>query len=190
MSLIEQLQQQIGPEAIQGLSQQLGTDKDTTQSAVTQALPMIMGVLANRTGTRDGASSIMSMIDQEGDGILDDIVGFLSRSDNGSGPSILNNLLGEKRGKVEEGVSQMTNLDTNTSSRLLENLAPIVMGLLSKQKNQQGLNISAIAGLLGQEAKQADAGGAIGMLNNLLDQDGDGSMLDDAMDFLGGLGKR
>ncbi len=190
MSLIDQLKDQISGEALSGLSQQLGTDEQTTQSAISQALPMLMGVLAKQTGTRDGASGLMSMIDQEGDGIMDDLVGFLSSTNNGSGPNILNSLLGGKRQKVEEGVSQMTNLDSGKSSQLLENLAPIVMGFLSKQKNQQGLNMSAIAGLLGQEARQADAGGAIGMLNNLLDQDGDGSMLDDALGFLGRFGKK
>jgi len=117
MSLIDQLKDQISGEALSGLSQQLGTDEQTTQSAISQALPMLMGVLAKQTGTRDGASGLMSMIDQEGDGIMDDLVGFLSKTDNGSGPSILNSLLGNKRQKVEEGVSQMTNLDAGKSSQ-------------------------------------------------------------------------
>jgi len=193
MALIDQIQNQINDQALTGLSQQLGTDKKQTQNAITQALPMLIGALAKQTGNKDGSLNLINMLDMDGDGsVLDDIVGFFSSTDNGAGPNILNTLLGNKRPQVEKGVSQLTDLNENKASLLLENLAPIVINYLGRQKQQQGLDASSIAGMLGQEVQQArsgDTSSAIGMITNLLDQDGDGSMLDDAMGFLGSLKK-
>lgn len=190
MSLIDQLFQQIGGQEISNLSQNLGTNEQATQGAIQKALPMIIGALSKQTGTREGAFNVASLLDADGDGnIMDDLAGFFNQSDNGAGPNILDSLFGGKKTGVANGLSQMTELEPNQANNLLENLAPVVMGMLSKQKSSQGLNVSALAGLLGNEAqkvKQADQGAdAMGFLNNFLDSDGDGSSMDDIAGMIG-----
>jgi len=68
-----------------------------------------------------------------------------------------------------------------------------VMGALGRQKQQQGLDLSGLTGLLGQEndAVGRKAPEAMGLVGSLLDTDGDGQIADDVMDIggklLGGL---
>ena len=77
----------------------------------------------------------------------------------------------------------------NKAGGLLENLAPLVMGYLGRQRQSQGLDAAGIAGMLlgaKTQAKQ-QSGGAMDLLGSILDRDGDGSMLDDIGGMLGGL---
>ena len=191
MSLIQQLTEQLGGQALQGLSQNLGLDEGTTGKAITAALPMIIGALARNSSSQEGAQSLDNALAKDHDGsILDNLSGFLSQTDNGPGAGILRHLFGEKRSTVEQGVSQVAGLDSNISGQLLENLAPVVMGFLGKQKQSQGLDASMIAGLLGNESnnisQSSNTGSmAMNMLNGLLDSDNDGSAMDDVLGMIG-----
>lgn len=188
MSLLESLTSQIAGSALEGLTRQLGADQGTTMSAISAALPMIVGAMAKNASSQDGAASLANALEKDHDGgILDNLTDFLGSSDNGPGGAILGHVFGNKRTGVEAGLSQMTGLNTGQAGNLLENLAPIVMGQLARQKKSNGLGIEDLAGLLAGETQQAKAtsGGAMDMLSSLLDQDGDGSMLDDIGGMLG-----
>lgn len=188
MSLLESLASQISGPALEGLAGQLGADKGTTQSAIAAALPMIVGAMARNAQSKDGAASLANALEKDHDGgILDNLTDFLGSSDNGPGGAILGHVFGNKRSGVEAGLSQMTGLNMGQAGSLLENLAPIVMGQLGRQKRSNGLGIEDLAGLLQGERSQAQSqsGGAMDMLSALLDQDGDGSMLDDIGGMLG-----
>jgi hypothetical protein len=72
-------------------------------------------------------------------------------------------------------------------AKLLPVLAPIVMGALGRQKRQQNLDVGGLAGMLGAERQQIEASSpAAGLLGQLLDQDGDGSVADDVAKLGGG----
>lgn len=188
MSLLESLTSQIAGSALEGLTKQLGADQGTTMSAITAALPMIVGAMAKNASSKDGAASLANALEKDHDGgILDKLTDFLGSSDNGPGGAILGHVFGNKRSGVEAGLSQMTGLNTGQAGSLLENLAPLVMGQLGRQKKNNGLGIEDLAGLLAGESQQArsTSGGAMDMITSLLDQDGDGSMLDDIGGFLG-----
>lgn len=188
MSLLETLTSQIAGSALEGLSKQLGADQNTTMSAVTAALPMIVGAMAKNTSSEDGAASLANALEKDHDGgILDNLTDFLGSSDNGAGGAILGHVFGNKRSGVEAGLSQMTGLNTGQAGSLLENLAPLVMGQLGRQKKSGGLGVNDLAGLLAGEsqAAKASSGGAMDLITSLLDQDGDGSMLDDIGGILG-----
>ena len=47
MSLLDLVQQQIGPDGIQEISRQIGADPAATEAAVQSALPMMLGGMAN-----------------------------------------------------------------------------------------------------------------------------------------------
>lgn len=195
-SLVELLSQQISGQALSNLSQQLGTDENQVSSAISAALPMIVGAMARNASSEDGAKSLFNALQKDHDGsILENLSGFLGSADNGPGPGILKHVFGEKREMIEKGVSQMSGLNTSTAGSLLENLAPIVMGQLGRMQQSRGLDAGGLASiLLGERQQQSQAGGtaaaAISMLTNVLDQDNDGSFLDDLGGMLGGFMKR
>jgi hypothetical protein len=190
MSILNMLTQTVAGDNLDALAGQLGMNKDQAGSAVAAALPMIMGALAKNTSSQEGASSLANALDKDHDGSILDMAGaFLSNSDNGAGPGILRHLFGEKRGGIESAISSMAGIDQNQAGGMLENLAPLVMGMLGQQKRQQGLDIAGLASLIGGESQQASstASTAMNLLGNILDRDGDGSMLDDLGGMLGGL---
>jgi hypothetical protein len=74
-------------------------------------------------------------------------------------------------------------------SQLLMLLAPVVLGALGRRQRQQGLDPGGLAGVLGEERRQAEASapaGLGGLLGRVLDADGDGQIMDDVGGLLGG----
>ena len=71
--------------------------------------------------------------------------------------------------------------------QLLITLAPIIMGALGKQHRQQyaGGNLGNLIQILGgaQQQQQQSNNPFMQILGRVLDQDGDGSMQDDAMNM-------
>ena len=196
MSLIEQLTQQISGQALSGLSQQIGADEGMTSAAISAALPMLVSAMAKNASTDQGAASLHNALANDHDGsILDNLGGFLASTDNGPGAGILKHVLGSKQGGVEQGISQMSGMDAGKVASLLQNLAPLVMGYLGKQQKSQGLDIGGLTSILfnergGISQRGGTGSAAMDMLGGLLDQDGDGSFLDDVGGMLGGFLKK
>jgi hypothetical protein len=180
------------------IASQLGASEQQSQSAVAAAIPVLMGALARNSQKSDGASALSGALERDHDGsILDDLGSFIGGGGaavNGAG--ILGHVLGGKRGQVESYVGKSSGLDAGSTAKLMEMLAPIVMGSLGAQKRSQGLDAGGIGDLLGnvmqQQTKQNQ--GSAGLLGKLLDADGDGDMTDDLLNMggklLGGLFKK
>lgn len=188
MSLLNALTQQIGGQVLTGLAKNLGIDEGVAGVAVSAAIPMIVGALAKNSASDEGAASLSNALQKDHDGsLLDNLGGFLSQSDNGPGGAILGHVFGNKRGGIESALGQMAGLDQGKAGSLLENLAPVIMGQLGKTQRTQGLNPADLAGLLAGETNQAKQSGSpmMDMLGKIMDQDGDGSMIDDIGGMLG-----
>lgn len=190
-SLFETLTQSLGSHAVGQLGQQIGADHASTSTAVATALPMLIGALARNASQPQGAEALAGALARDHDGsILDDVQGYLASGGAAGaaaapgagldGAGILGHLLGGQRSAVEAAVGQTSGLSADSSARLLELLAPLVMGSLGRTANTQGLDASGLAGLLGQEHQNLTQSGAImSGLMNLLDSNHDGSVVDD-----------
>ena len=122
--------------------------------------------------------------------ILDNINDFaLGRTDNldsrtTNGAGILNHLLGSKRGNAVEMLTKTSGLDKERSGSLLEMLAPVVMGAVGRQMTQSNADRGGLMDILQStmnsrvQNKQEQS-----MLEKLLDQDNDGSILDDLLNI-------
>jgi hypothetical protein len=177
-SLVDALMQQLGGGGLKQISGQIGADEQKTQSAVTMALPLIMGALARNSSQGDGAQSLSKALAKDHDGsILDNLAGFLGNPSAGPGDGILRHALGEKRQSVESGLSKATGLDAGSVSKLLVTLAPVVMGMLGRQQREKQIDANGLAGLLNTERQQVERQGSqMGMIGSLLDSDGDGQI--------------
>ena len=192
-SLQDLLGPQQGSEAVDQISQTVGAEPSSVNSAIQAALPAILGGLASNASDPQGAQSLDQALEQDHDGSILGNLGGLGglifgqqetprQADAGG---ILDHVLGGSQGRVAQDVSQQTGLPTGQVAQILMMLAPIVMGYLGQQKRQQGVGADGLGGLLGgllgAGAPQQSSGG-------FLDRDGDGSSMDDiasmAMDYL------
>ncbi len=199
LSLQDILGQQQGGEAVDQISQQVGAEPSLVNTAIQYALPAILGGLANNAADPQGAQSLDNALSKDHDGsILGNlgglgslIMGQLQTPDptppqlNAGG--ILGHILGGGQGQVAQDVSQKSGLQIGQVAQILMMLAPIVMGYLGQQKQQQGVGADGLGGLLGgllggsqaQAAPQSSGNPLMDMASSMLDQDRDGSSLDD-----------
>jgi hypothetical protein len=188
MSLLQLLQQQLGGQAVNQISRQLGADPGTTSNAIDAALPLLLSAVARNAGNREQAQSLGRAVSEDHDGsILDDVPGYLSQAQSGPGAGILRHVLGGKQQSVQTGLSQATGLDAGKTGQLLTMLAPLVMGALGRAKRENQLDNEGLSTLLTGENERLkeSAPGVMGALGRFLDRDNDGSVMDDVGGMLG-----
>jgi len=176
--------------ALRQISQQLGADEGSTATAVSSALPVLIGALSKNSASQDGAAALLGALKRDHDGsALSDLAGLIRDPEARGGSGILKHVLGGQQSQVQAGLSQASGLDAGSAGKLLAMLAPMVMGALGKAQRNGGLDVSDLAGMLAGERRQAKAAlpGAAGMLSGFLDADGDGDIKDDVARLGAGL---
>ena len=158
MSLLDIVQQHLGPNEIQQISQHLGIDPATTSNAIQAALPMIVGGMAHTAQQPGGATAIQSAVDDHGAGgilgTLGGLAGMLGgATSGGSGGGLLGSILGQHADTVQNGVQTASGLDASKVKGLLAILAPIVMAALAQHSASQPS--SGSTGGLGSILQQA-----------------------------------
>jgi hypothetical protein len=183
MSMItELLREQLSGDAISHISNKIGSDESTTSKAIASAVPMLIAALARNSAQPQGAQALHQALVKDHDGgILDNVMSFLGNSQASGGVAILQHLVGNQRPAVEHGLAQSTGLEASSAARLLEILAPMVMGALGKTQQKNGFDSQGLSTFLGDQhqAAQAEAPQATSFITNLLDANNDGSVVDD-----------
>jgi hypothetical protein len=177
MSLLDTVQQHLGPEQIQQISQHLGIDPTTANNAVQAALPMMVsGMAAHAAQQPEGASAIESAVQSHSPadmlGGFGNIGGMLSGAMSGAGGGILGSILGRHADTVQNGVQTNTGLDSSKVKALLVMLAPLVISAIAKhQATQPSDSQGGIGSILQQAASAAQqnstspqAGGVLGQI--------------------------
>lgn len=156
-SVLELVQQHLGPQEIQQISEQLGTDPVTAQQAVNSALPALVGGMANTAQEPDGATGIQQLLGSHA-GVLGSLGALLGAGGVADGGGILGQVLGRTQPDVEHGVEQASGLGSDQTKKLLMILAPIVIGALAKRAMGQGKaseNPTDLNDIIQQDATQA-----------------------------------
>ena len=174
------------------LSQRLGVSESTAQTAVQLAVPVILAALARNAAKPQGAQDLHNAVANDHDGsILDQLSSYLGNPQSANGAGILGHVLGGQRPVVENNLAQATGLDPNSAGSLLEMVAPMVMGAVGREQQQNGLDPNGLSEFLVQQ-QQAEAQAhpdLMGTLNSMLDSNRDGSVSDDLSRMAGGFFK-
>jgi len=193
--LLDLLNSPAGKQLIGAVAGETGQAEDKTGNVLSMAMPLILGAMKkNVASSPQGAEGLMNALSSKHQGgILDNLGGLFqggvdqSVMDDGAG--ILGHVFGNKQPQVENALSEKSGMDMGSIANILKIAAPIVMGVLGKQKAQNnvsdanGLN-SMIGGMLGGQPDQNRS-----LITTLLDADGDGSILDDVAGMVMGGGK-
>lgn len=153
-SLLDSVQQELGQNEIAQISRQLGIDESTAQSAISAALPMIVGGLAQHASQPTGASAIHQSLDSHG-GILGNLAGLLGGGAPADGGGLLGRVLGQHEAPVQQGVEKASGLDPDRTRQLIAMLAPIIMGVLARKFANRQSSPDQIGTVLQQEGQVA-----------------------------------
>jgi hypothetical protein len=177
--LIGMLANQLGGPVMQQLGQQIGADQGTTQSAVSMALPLLVGAMGNQATTPEGADTIHQVTNADDGSILNNIMSFVGNAGaGGMGGALLGQVLGGgTHNAMANALSQKTGLDSGAAAQLLAILTPIVIGAIGKYSQEQGgLDSSGISQVLSDNGGGNDL---LGMAARAIDADGDGNVMED-----------
>ena len=174
--------QQLGGNAARTIAQRFGISETMANTAIQMAVPLILTAMARNASQPQEAQNLHQAVTTDHDGsILDNVSGYLQNPQSANGAGILGHVFGGQKPAIENNLAQATGMDQNSAGGLLETLAPLVMGSLGKAQQQNGLDASGLSDLLNnqQQEAQQNAPGAMSMLSSLLDQNKDGSSMDD-----------
>lgn len=194
--ILDILNSDLGKKIISGVANSTGTDTTKTSSVLTMALPVLMKGMERNASSTEGASGLLSALSSKHDGsILDNLSGLFDGGVDDSvkqdGAGILGHILGAKQSGIEQVIGQKSGVDSSTVAHILKIAAPLVMGMLGKQKKAQNISsTSDLSGLLGGMLGGSAAKNEQNFLEQILDADGDGSVVDDVAGMLLGGNKK
>ncbi len=164
-NFMEDFMRSLGPEVTDQLSANLGIEKNAAQQILPQIAPMILGGLRRQKDNYGGEARVDHILNKYGSPDVLDNMGdfFSSQVQNQNADPRLGGLLGDSGVQASNMLSKKFNLDGGTAMKIIPMLAPIILGFLSKTRDQGGAGSAGIA--------------------SILDRDGDGSILDDVAGF-------
>jgi len=178
MTLQDLLAQADNDGSLDQIAQQLGIDRDTARQGMAQLAPVVTRGLQRNAAQGPG---------------IEDLLGSLLGGAGGAGAlgangnDILGQIFGSKdvSRNVAGYASERSGLDSALLKRMLPLIASLAVGWLSQRGGQaaDGGPISS-GGLRGGLPGQAPASGSmLDSLNQMFDQDGDGSAVDDLLNM-------
>lgn len=189
--ILNLLNQNLDRQVVDQLSSRIGADKETTSKASQGAINILLAAVNKQAQDQNKVSGLMKALQNDHDGsLLDSVQDFArgntqninNRTANGAG--ILSHLLGDRKGTAAQMLAKTSGLDSNKSSSLLETLAPIVMGAVGKQLSGNDPSTSGLQSILQSTMNsRVQNTREQSMLEKLLDQDNDGSVIDDILNM-------
>ena len=194
--ILDLLNSDLGKTIVNGVAGQTGQSKNKTSELLTMALPVLTQAMKRNASSSEGAQSLMNALKDKHDGsILDNLDGLFDGGVNEDvlqdGNKILGHVLGTKQQNVTNTLSVKSGIDSNSVAQILQVAAPILLGLLGKQSQQQNISSqnsleNMLGGLITNNSKKQEQS----FLESILDADGDGSIIDDVADMVLGNNKK
>ncbi|MCK5740319.1 DUF937 domain-containing protein [bacterium] len=163
---IDEFMKNYGSETSKQLASTLGIKKNIARQLIPQIAPLILGGLKKQKDEQGGAPRVDHILNKYGSAsVLENIGGlFAKKSKDKKADPQLGGLLGKSGVQATDMLTNQFKLDKNIATKIIPMLAPLILGALTQKRDTGGQGSSGIA--------------------SLLDQDGDGSILDDVGGFL------
>jgi hypothetical protein len=168
------------------LAEQVGGSSTEARNGVAAALPAILAAVNKNANNSEKAQGLNKALEQHDGSVLNNLGSYLQNPDLKDGARILNHLFGGNTQNVANAVSQSSGLDAQGSMKILETLAPLVLGVLGQQKKENNLDAQGISDLTSKLSSSLEgASGIMGMITNFLDSNKDGNVMDDLTGMIG-----
>jgi outer membrane protein OmpA-like peptidoglycan-associated protein len=135
----------------------LGESQGATQSALGSLLPAVLGGIAQKGATPQGATGLMSLINGANLDVasLGNIAGLFGGGGSGVNAllkagtsSLVPALFGDKSGALVNALSSSSGIKTASATNLLAMTVPLLLTFLKKFMGDKGLNANSLSALL------------------------------------------
>ena len=168
------------------LTEKIGGSSAQVKNGVAVALPAILSAVNKNANNNEKAEGLNKALSQHDGSVLNNLGSYLQNPDLKDGAGILNHLFGNNTQNVANAVSQSSGLDTQGSMKILQTVAPLVLGALGQQKRENNLDVKEIGNLTSNLAANfTGQGGIMNTVTNMLDTNKDGNVVDDVMGLVG-----
>ncbi len=191
MDLQSKILASLNSETRRTISEKTNIDQDSVEKIIASGIPILLGGLGNNASDSQGAASLSKAIESKHDGSLLDNLGdlFADGDTNNDGLKILGHIFGAKSEVAEKSIANKAGVDVESVAKVLSFLAPIVLAQLGKEKKDSNLDIGGLSDLL--KRQNASSGNPLmDIATQILDKNGDGSMLDDLLGMFAKGGKQ
>lgn len=150
-------------ELVSKASSYLGESESGVSKALSGILPSVIGGIADRASSNEGANAISNLAkEHHGGGILDNIGNFFGAEGGGlfnKAAGALGGLFGDSKvGMLTSLVSNFSGIKSSAATSLLSMAAPAVLGMIGKHASDNNLDAGGLASMLaGQKANIAAA---------------------------------
>lgn len=172
MNLSDLLSEQV----ISAIAKSAGSNKKETTSVLANALPALVGKMADNASTKDGAESLAKALDDHT--TSSGISSLLKNIDAEDGAKILGHILGSDTDSLESAVAKKSDATKKDTANILASAAPILLSVLGSSKKETKTSADGLGDLLGTLLGGGD------------DDDDDGSTLMSLAGSLLGGGKK
>jgi len=148
MGLIDLLTGNTGTQVADQAENKFGINRNQVLALLAVAAPLIISYLRKKSEDNKEAEALNNALDKDHDGsILDDPSQLETRQSEGG--SILNHIFGNDKQNVENQLSQNTGISIDKIGPVLAMLAPVIMGYIGKEKQQNNVGSGGLGDLLG-----------------------------------------
>lgn len=178
MDLMDILLKGAGSSAVGQIAKNFDLSGDQTSGLLKQLAPMIAKGMQRNTESGSGLDGLIGALNKGNhDRYLDNPSEITSEAAVQDGNGILGHLFGSK--DVSRQVAKQASQNTGISDSIIKKMLPMVAGLVMGSLRKQQQSEPNFSDSLANSFNKDKPGG--GLLGSLLDQDGDGSVMDDLM---------
>ncbi len=147
-SLIGLVKDQLSDKMIGRAGSLLGLPTGDARTAVMSGLPAVLGGLGSKVASKEGASSLLSLIKDNnlGESTLTNMVD--RKDDIGEmGSNLASSVFGGSQNSIIDKLASLSGLEKDKSSKLLSFLTPAVLGAVGKRVSDKNLDASGLQSL-------------------------------------------
>ncbi len=157
-NLLDSIKSYLTPELIGQAASALGESESGVSKAIGGLAPTILAGILNKKDDANAMGSIFSLLsDKRNESFLGDLGGLIGGGNLAQGDpkdiagGLMGSLFGGKVPAILSALSSFAGIKSSSTSSLLGMVGPLVMGVLGKKINSEGLNLGGLLNLLGGE---------------------------------------
>ena len=148
MDLVNILGSLAGNDTVNEISKKFNIDTNKVSSVITSALPTLVGAMQKNASTEGGAAALAKALGDHA-GNAGSMLSNLKNVDLNDGSKILGKILGSNASSIFDKIGKQTGTTSGQVNNILSSIAPAMLNLIGKLKNNNNTGNDALGALLG-----------------------------------------